>query len=177
MGKIPDLDAFDRGHIVGFGSRRPRRVALHKARHRAARRAWEKSAETEVSRTGKRVAWSDETLIRLLNANGRLRIWRQAHEAMDPACQVGTVQGNGGSIMVKGVFRGTVYDLWCVYQPPSMKFETKRERPLPTNLTELWIALTNIWEVIPVERFQKIIESMPCPMADVIKARGGPTCY
>ncbi|GBM15452.1 hypothetical protein AVEN_142115-1 [Araneus ventricosus] len=30
-------------------------------------------------------------------------IWRQAHEAMDFACQVGTVQGHDGSIMVWGV--------------------------------------------------------------------------
>ncbi|GFY02733.1 transposable element Tc1 transposase [Trichonephila clavipes] len=52
----------------------------------------------------KRVAWSDESLIRLLKADGRLRIWRQAHEAMDPACQVRTVQGHGGSIMDRGVF-------------------------------------------------------------------------
>ncbi|GFX04374.1 hypothetical protein TNCV_3975211 [Trichonephila clavipes] len=30
----------------------------------------------------------------------------------------------------------------------------------PTNLTELWTALANIWQVIPVERFQKLVESM-----------------
>ncbi|GBM24226.1 hypothetical protein AVEN_22564-1 [Araneus ventricosus] len=48
----------------------------------------------------KRVAWSDESLLQLLHANGRLGIWCQAHEAMDPACQNGTVQGHGGSIMV-----------------------------------------------------------------------------
>ncbi|GFV86407.1 uncharacterized protein TNCV_1469691 [Trichonephila clavipes] len=52
----------------------------------------------------KRVTWSDESRFRLLNANGTLRIWRQAEEAMDPACQVGTVQGHGGSMMVRGVF-------------------------------------------------------------------------
>ncbi|GFW56554.1 transposable element Tc1 transposase [Trichonephila clavipes] len=34
----------------------------------------------------------------------RLRIWRLAHEAMDPAFLVGTVQGHRGSIMVLGVF-------------------------------------------------------------------------
>ncbi|GFX83878.1 transposable element Tcb2 transposase [Trichonephila clavipes] len=27
----------------------------------------------------------------------------------------------------------------------------------PTNLTELWTALVNIWRVIPIERFQKLI--------------------
>ncbi|GFV59901.1 transposable element Tcb2 transposase [Trichonephila clavipes] len=44
----------------------------------------------------KRVAWSDESRFRLLKADGRLRIWRQAHEAMYPAYQVGTIQGYGG---------------------------------------------------------------------------------
>ncbi|GFY26899.1 hypothetical protein TNCV_930401 [Trichonephila clavipes] len=34
----------------------------------------------------KRVAWSDESRFRLLNANGRLRIWCQDHEPIDPAC-------------------------------------------------------------------------------------------
>ncbi|GFU04607.1 uncharacterized protein TNCV_4376931 [Trichonephila clavipes] len=50
----------------------------------------------------KRVAWSDESRFRLLNADGRLRIWLQVQETMDPAYQVGTVQGYGGSIMVWG---------------------------------------------------------------------------
>ncbi|GFV52879.1 transposable element Tcb2 transposase [Trichonephila clavipes] len=46
-----------------------------------------------------------------------------------------------------------------------------------TNLTELWTALVNNWQVIPVERFQKLAESMPCRVAAVIKAIGGPTRY
>ncbi|GFW23196.1 ANK_REP_REGION domain-containing protein [Trichonephila clavipes] len=46
-----------------------------------------------------------------------------------------------------------------------------------TNLTELWTPLANIWQVIPVERFQKLIESMPRLVAAIIKARGGPTPY
>ncbi|GFU34155.1 transposable element Tcb2 transposase [Trichonephila clavipes] len=45
----------------------------------------------------------------------------------------------------------------------------------PTNLTELWTALANIWLIIPVELFQKLFESMPRRVAAVIKARGGPT--
>ncbi|GFX15531.1 integrase catalytic domain-containing protein [Trichonephila clavipes] len=63
-----------------------------------------KRAQKLQCRGLERVAWSDESRFRLLNADGRLRIWRQAHEAIDPACQVGTVQGYGGSIVVWGVF-------------------------------------------------------------------------
>ncbi|GFU98903.1 hypothetical protein TNCV_3381491 [Trichonephila clavipes] len=73
----------------------------------------------------------------------------------------------------------------CTWVKPRLKsygtslgcFETRCERPshtAPTNLTELWTALANIWEVFPVEPFQKLVESMPCLVAAVIKARGGP---
>ncbi|GFU80491.1 transposable element Tc1 transposase [Trichonephila clavipes] len=62
----------------------------------------------ETSKTSvedwKRVASSDESQFQLLNADGRLRIRRQAHEAMDRACQVGTVQGHVDSIMFWGAF-------------------------------------------------------------------------
>ncbi|GFT93128.1 transposable element Tcb2 transposase [Trichonephila clavipes] len=47
----------------------------------------------------------------------------------------------------------------------------------PTNFAEFWTALANIWQVIPMERFQKLVESMPRHVAAVIKARGGPTHY
>ncbi|GFW68651.1 transposable element Tcb2 transposase [Trichonephila clavipes] len=46
-----------------------------------------------------------------------------------------------------------------------------------TNLTELWTALANIWQVIPVEHFQKLVESVPRRVAAIIKARGGLTHY
>ncbi len=47
----------------------------------------------------------------------------------------------------------------------------------PKNRTELRTALANIWQAIPVERFQKLVESMPRRVAAVIKVRGGPTRY
>ncbi|GFT06997.1 HTH_Tnp_Tc3_2 domain-containing protein [Trichonephila clavipes] len=33
-------------------------------------------------------------------ADERVRVWRQPHESMDPTCQQGTVQTDGGSVMV-----------------------------------------------------------------------------
>ncbi|GFX66400.1 HTH_Tnp_Tc3_2 domain-containing protein [Trichonephila clavipes] len=58
-------------------------------------------------------------------------------------------------------------------------FETRHERPshTPTNFTKLWTALANIWQIIPVEQFQKLVESMPHRVAAVVKARAGPTRY
>ncbi|GFV57294.1 transposable element Tcb2 transposase [Trichonephila clavipes] len=39
----------------------------------------------------------------------------------------------------------------------------------PTNLTELWTSLANIWQVIPVERFQKLVESVSRRVAAVMR--------
>ncbi|GFX33108.1 uncharacterized protein TNCV_5042761 [Trichonephila clavipes] len=89
---------------MGFGSRRPSRVPLLNARHRAARLARVREHRDWSVESWKRVAWSDESRFRLLIADGRLRIWRQANEAMDPAFYIGTVQGHGGSIVVWGAF-------------------------------------------------------------------------
>ncbi|GFV33701.1 uncharacterized protein TNCV_4568161 [Trichonephila clavipes] len=109
---------------MGFGSHRPTRVPLFNARHRAARLAWAREHRDWRVEHRKRVAWSDESPFRLLNADGRLRIWHQAHEVMDPACQAGTAQKHGGSTRSGVFFLGTVWDLWFVYQPPSIQFGT-----------------------------------------------------
>ncbi|GFV41077.1 transposable element Tcb2 transposase [Trichonephila clavipes] len=85
---------------MGFGNHRPTRVALLNAPHRAAHLARAREHRYWSLEDWKQVAWSDEFRFRILNANGRLRIWHQGHEAMDPACHVGTVQGHGGLIMV-----------------------------------------------------------------------------
>ncbi|GBM42732.1 hypothetical protein AVEN_219173-1 [Araneus ventricosus] len=91
-------------HRKGFGSRRPTRVPLLNARHRAKCLAWAREQREWIKEDLKRVACSDESRFLLLHSDGILRIWRQVHDAMDRACQVGTVQGHDGSIMVWGVF-------------------------------------------------------------------------
>ncbi|GFX26120.1 transposable element Tcb2 transposase [Trichonephila clavipes] len=46
--------------------------------------------------------------------------------------------------------------LWAIWEQ-----DVKGHLSAPMNLTELWTALANIWEVIPVENFQKLVEYMP----------------
>ncbi|GFU13288.1 hypothetical protein TNCV_3842971 [Trichonephila clavipes] len=48
----------------------------------------------------------------------------------------------------------------------------KGHHTIPMNFTELWTELANIWQVIAVEHFQKLVESMPHHVAAVIKTRG-----
>ncbi|GFU64923.1 transposable element Tcb2 transposase [Trichonephila clavipes] len=47
----------------------------------------------------------------------------------------------------------------------------KGHHTAPTSLKELWTALTNISQVIPLEPFQKMVKSMPRCVASVIKRR------
>ncbi|GBN69268.1 Transposable element Tcb2 transposase [Araneus ventricosus] len=86
-------------HRMGFGSRRPTRVPLLQCTPSGCTSCLGKRMDSIGLETS-----SVESRFQLLHADGRLRIWRQAHEAVDPACQVGTVQGHGASIMVWGVF-------------------------------------------------------------------------
>ncbi|GFT14069.1 hypothetical protein TNCV_3641531 [Trichonephila clavipes] len=58
-----------------------------------------------------------------------------------------------------------------------LKQSVKSHHTEPTNLTELYTALANIWQIILVERFKKLVESMSHLAAAVFKARAGPTCY
>ncbi|GFY06163.1 transposable element Tcb2 transposase [Trichonephila clavipes] len=62
--------------------------------------------------------------------------------------------------------------LWDVLEQ-----DVKGHHTASTNLTELWTVLANIWQVILMERFQKLVEFLPRRVAVVIKVRGGLTCY
>ena len=53
----------------------------------------------------------------------------------------------------------------------------KGHHTAPTNLSELWAALGNIFQVITLERFQKLVKSVPRRVAAVIEARGGQTIF
>ncbi|GFT28540.1 transposable element Tcb2 transposase [Trichonephila clavipes] len=128
---------------------------------------------------------------------------------MNPAYQVGTVQGHGDSMMARGVFLWhclvslvhvptslnaipyvellgiTSNHLCCsvIHTKPRLKSYltylrcfgrgVKGHHTSSTNLTELWTTLANIWQAIPMERFQKLIEFMPRRVVVVIKTRGG----
>ena len=73
------------------------------ARHKALRLTWARQHRHWTVEDWKHVVWSDESRFQLLRADGRVRVWRQPHEYMDPTCQQGTVQAGGGSVMVCGV--------------------------------------------------------------------------
>ena len=48
----------------------------------------------------------------------------------------------------------------------------------PRAKRELWQAIINAWQLeISKEMLQNLVDSMPNRVADVIKARGGPTKY
>ena len=50
------------------------------------------------------IMWSDESRFTLFQHDGRVRVRREAHEALDPSCIVPTVQAFGGSMMIWGCF-------------------------------------------------------------------------
>ncbi|GFW75244.1 HTH_Tnp_Tc3_2 domain-containing protein [Trichonephila clavipes] len=69
-------------HRMDFRSHRYTRVPLLNACRRAARFAWVKEHTDCSVEDWKQVARSDGSRFRLLNADGRHRIWRKAQEAL-----------------------------------------------------------------------------------------------
>ncbi|GFW83792.1 transposable element Tcb2 transposase [Trichonephila clavipes] len=72
-------------YCMGFESRRPTRLPLLNARHRAAHLAWTRDHSDWSAEDWKRVTWREEFGFSLLNTDWKLRLWRQVHEARVPA--------------------------------------------------------------------------------------------
>jgi hypothetical protein len=53
----------------------------------------------------------------------------------------------------------------------------RAQDPLPTNLDELWAALLEEWEKIDQDYIDRLYKSLPNQVCDVLKAKGGSTCY
>ncbi|MBJ5491542.1 transposase [Salmonella enterica subsp. enterica serovar Derby] len=92
---------------MGYRSHRPTRVPQRTAHHRAQRLAWVREHHPWTLDMWKNVAWTDESRFTLVHADGRVRVRRKPHEAMDPSCQQGTLQAGGGGILVWGLFTWT----------------------------------------------------------------------
>ncbi|MBJ3215703.1 transposase [Salmonella enterica subsp. enterica serovar Corvallis] len=90
-----------------YRNHRPTRVPLLTAHHRAQRLAWAREHRLWTLDMWENVAWTDESRFTLVHADGRVRVRRKPHEAMDPSCQQGTLQACGDGILVWGLFTGT----------------------------------------------------------------------
>ncbi len=89
---------------MGCSSRRPHRVLLLSAKNRKQRLQFAQAHQNWRIEYWKNVAWSDESRFLLQHSDGRVRIWCEEHESMDPSCLVSTVQTASGGLMVWGIF-------------------------------------------------------------------------
>ena len=62
--------------------------------------------------------------------------------------------------------------IWDVLQ-----LAVRQRSPLPRILTDLWRALQDAWSQFPPALLQTLAESIPCRVAALLRARGGPTQY
>ena len=80
------------------------RKPLVSSANRKKRRLFAKEHKNWTVEDWKRVMWSDESRFTLFQNDGRVRVWRKPHEALDPACVSPTVQASGGSVMIWACF-------------------------------------------------------------------------
>ncbi|GFV62085.1 HTH_Tnp_Tc3_2 domain-containing protein [Trichonephila clavipes] len=118
--------------------------------------------------TRKHVARNDESRFQLNPADGRVRVWRQPQESMDPTCQQGTIQVGGCSVMEHSFeFR---YFRWPPKVPDmniiefiwdALQSAVQKRSPPRLTLTDLGTALQESWCQLPPALLQTLIESMP----------------
>ncbi|GFW13923.1 uncharacterized protein TNCV_4700581 [Trichonephila clavipes] len=137
MAGYQDLSKFERGVIVG-------------------------ARDMGYSIFEKHAAWSVESRFQLNRADGRVQVWRQPHESMNPIFQQGTIQD---SVMVWGVCSGhgmgplIRQDTTLTsnsYDALQRAFQ-KRSPPSVTPI-HLWTALQDPWYQLPPALLQTLIE-------------------
>ncbi|GBM10961.1 hypothetical protein AVEN_171442-1 [Araneus ventricosus] len=99
---------FNRSSLIwAFGAEGP---VLLTARRKALCIAWARQHSHWTVDDWKHVAWSDESRFQLYRADGRVRVWRNPHESMNPTYQQRTVQSGGASVMVWGLCSWVKWD-------------------------------------------------------------------
>ncbi len=80
----------------GIQQQKTTRVPLLSAKNSTQRIQFTQDSPNWTIEDWRNVAWSDESRFLLRHSDGRVRIWRKAHESMDPSCLVSTLQAAGG---------------------------------------------------------------------------------
>ncbi|GFX56451.1 hypothetical protein TNCV_73971 [Trichonephila clavipes] len=117
--------------------------------------------ETGLQRNG---TFSDESGFNLSSDENRVRVWRPCGKRLSPAF---ALQRHTAS--TAGVMKLRLES--CLASLSLMSFGQRHERPSNRTMKTYWAVLANIWQVIPVERFYNLVESMPRRVAGIIKAR------
>ncbi|GFT84227.1 transposable element Tc1 transposase [Trichonephila clavipes] len=121
-------------HCMGFKIRRPTRIPLLNACHWAAHLAWAREHRDWIVEDWKQQDNKSRLATRWLDehfSDFSVINWPPRRPNLNP-----------------------VEHPWDVLEG------MKGHYTAPKNLTELWAALANIWRIIPVEYFQKLVESI-----------------
>ena len=89
---------------AGYLARRPVRKPLLQRRHRQARFVWARGHLNWRDGHWQHVVFSDESRFLLYRQDGRVRVRRQAHEALLDECVLPRVQAGGGGVTIWGAF-------------------------------------------------------------------------
>ncbi|GBO03719.1 hypothetical protein AVEN_253218-1 [Araneus ventricosus] len=136
---------------MGSQSRRPTRVLLLTARHKALRLAWARQHYHWIVDDWKHVAWSDESRFQLYQADARVRTLPLPPKSPDI---------------------NIIEDIWG-----DLVHAVEKRSPPPRTPMDLLTALQDSWCEFPSGYLQTLVESMPRRFAALLRARGGPTRY
>ena len=91
---------------LGYKSCRSAKKPLISEKNRKKRLEFYKAHKNFSVQDWGRIIWTDESRFKLFNPDGKLRVWRESNQRLNPDCIVKTVQGCGGSVLIWGCFYG-----------------------------------------------------------------------
>ncbi|GBL74422.1 hypothetical protein AVEN_44381-1 [Araneus ventricosus] len=113
------------------------------------------------------------------NCIGRMHVYEYGDNInnpywiIHPVCQQGTVQSGGASVMPpKSPKMNIIEDIW-----DALQHVFEKRSPPPHTPMDLLTALQDSWCEFPPGYLQTLVESMPHPIASLLRAHGGPTRY
>ncbi|GBN75542.1 hypothetical protein AVEN_185224-1 [Araneus ventricosus] len=185
---------------MGSQSRRPTRVPLLTALHKALLLSWARQHYHWTADDWKHVAWSDESRFQLYLTDARVRVLK--HPARSPTLfhvhcafrRIGTIPAEqcdtpcvencswksrrvfleplGRHQVAKSPEMNIIEDIWNV-----LLHAVENRSPLPRTPKDLWTVLKDEWCELPPRYLQTLVESMPLRVAALLCVRGRPTRY
>lgn len=89
---------------MGYSNRRPHRGPVLTVKNRKLRLQFAQAHQKWTVADWKNVAWSSETRFQLQQSDGRIKIWHERQESLDPSSVGSLVQTAGGGVMVWAMF-------------------------------------------------------------------------
>ncbi|GFX41597.1 transposable element Tc1 transposase [Trichonephila clavipes] len=195
LARMPDVMDMRERNIkhAGYSSRVARKKPFISLQNQKKRLEFAKTHQLKQITFWKKVIFSDESKFNIFGRDGRRTVWRKPNTVLNPKKLRSTVKHGGLGFKTKHAAR--YVEMWCLFhckqqlhthtQSPdinvienlSATLETAVQKHKIRNKSHLKQVLQEEWDKISPDTTKKLVESVPRPLEDIIKAKGHATKY